>query len=124
MGLVVWAGSGGARRRTPRDKRVTREPIDQQAEQHHQAKRDDALGLFHEDRGGQKERVLEEGEAAFHAALLFVRLAELLVRQLRGIEHIRRDQAGGLAPCLSYDGLLVPFERRLHPPLDTAWRHA
>jgi hypothetical protein len=80
---------------------VLGEPVDQQAEQHHHAEGDGALLLLDEDRGGQKERILKEGEAPFHAALLFVRLEELLIGQLRGIEHIGDDQEGSLAPRLA-----------------------
>ena len=64
-------------------------------------------GFFDEDRGGQEERIFEEGEAPLHAVLLFVGLDEFVVGELRGIEHVGRDQEGGFAPRLPRDGRLV-----------------
>ena len=42
---------------------VLGEPIDQQTQHHHQTQRHDALGFFDKDRGGQKERILEETQS-------------------------------------------------------------
>src|SRR5437879_4343610 len=46
--------------------------VDEQAEHHDEAKSDDALRLFDEDRRGQKEGILQEAKAAFDAALFFI----------------------------------------------------
>ncbi|HEV2461485.1 MAG TPA: hypothetical protein VGS80_24280, partial [Ktedonobacterales bacterium] len=49
----------------------------------------------------------------FHAALLFVRLDEFLIRHLRGIQDIGRDQEGGLALRLTGHRLLIHAQRGL-----------
>src|SRR5262245_54620613 len=59
-----------------------RQPIDEQAQHHHQTKGHETLGLLDEDGGGEKQRILEKTEATLHTVLLLVRLNELLVRQL------------------------------------------
>ncbi len=53
------------------------ESVDQQAQHHHEGQRHDPLRLLHKDRGGQEERIFEEGEAAFHRRLGFVGLDQL-----------------------------------------------
>src|SRR5258708_35592713 len=55
--------------------------VDEQAEDHDEAKSDDALRLFDEDRRGQKQRIFQEAKAAFDAALLFIRRHEFLIRE-------------------------------------------
>jgi transposase len=51
--------------------------VHQETEHHHQAEGDDAARLLDEDGRGQKQRILEEGESPFHAALIFVRLTHI-----------------------------------------------
>src|SRR5262249_17776287 len=54
--------------------------------------------LFEEDRGSQKERVFEEGEAALNAVLVFVDGDELLIGELRTVEDIGRHDETGRPP--------------------------
>jgi len=48
------------------------QPVDQQAQHHDQRERHDAARLLHKDRGSQKQRILEEGEAALYEQLVTV----------------------------------------------------
>jgi hypothetical protein len=84
---------------------VLGEPIDQQAEDHHEAEGDDAGGLLDEDGGGQKQRVLEKTEAPLDTVLFLVRLDQLLVGELAGVQDICGDEEGGLALDRTGDGL-------------------
>ncbi len=47
---------------------MLRRAIDQQAQDHDETEGYDALGLLHEHRGSQEQRILEEGEAAHLAS--------------------------------------------------------
>jgi len=71
------------------------QPIDEQAQHHDQAEGHDALGLLQEDRGGQEERVFEEGKAALDAVLVLVDSNELLVGEPCGVEDIGRHNEAG-----------------------------
>ena len=108
VGLFELVGDGLAGGGQLLTQAVFGQAVDEQAQHHDQAERHDPLGFLHEDRGGQKQRVFEETEAALHAVLVFVGVDELVVGELRRIEHIGRDQEGGFAPHLPRDG------RRVH----------
>ena len=92
------------------------EAVDEEAEHHHEAERHDALGLLDKDGGGQKERVFEEGEATFHAVLLFVRLDQLLIGEQLGIEDVGGDQEARLAPRRALQRRRIECHRRLDLP--------
>ena len=100
VGLLTWLGTVWPVAAKLLAQAVFGQAVDEQTQHHHQAERHDALGLLHEDRGGQKQRIFEESEAALHTVLLFVGPDELVVGELCGIEHIGRDQEGGFAPRL------------------------
>jgi hypothetical protein len=61
--LAHLVGDRLARRRQLLAQPMFRQAIDQQAEDHHQAERDDALGFLHKDGGGQEQGVFEKGKA-------------------------------------------------------------
>src|SRR5258708_6290164 len=88
------------------------QPVDQQTQHQHQAEGRNPLRLLYKDRGGQKEGIFEKTEAALHTLLVFVGLEQLLVGELRGIEHVGSDEEGCLALHRTRDGLLVDDQRR------------
>jgi hypothetical protein len=91
--------------------------IDQQAQHHDQSERNDALRLFDEDRGGQKQRIFQEAKAAFDAALPFIRAHEFLIRKDGWVQDIGGDDEARFAPRFLLDLSLVDAERCLDVPL-------
>ena len=64
------------------------EAIDEQAKHYDESQGNDPFRLFHNDRGGQEQRVFEKAVAPFDAALLLVGADQLFIRKLRGIEDV------------------------------------
>src|SRR5260221_6015327 len=93
--LLQLVRDGLARGGQLRAQPMLSKPIHQQAQYHHQTKRDDALGLFHEHRRGQKQQILEKGEPAFDATLVFVGLDELMVGKLARVDDTGRNGKDG-----------------------------
>ena len=83
-GLALLVGDGLSRLGEPLTQTHLGQLVDQQAERHDKGEGHDALWTLDEDGGGEKERVFQEGEAAFHHALFAIERENGLVRPLLG----------------------------------------
>jgi hypothetical protein len=106
--LLDLVGDGLARGRELLAQAVLGQPIDQQAEHHHQTERDDALRFLQEDRGGQEERIFEEGKAVVPFVLFsqiitkVTIIVSLSICLSRWRFHLSSDQANYDTMCVNH----------------------
>src|SRR6266699_4095618 len=81
--------------------------IAEQAEDHDETERHNALGFLDKDGGGQKERIFEEAKAALGTALVLVDADQLLIGEASLLQDVRADNPAGFAEGFSFDLLLV-----------------
>src|SRR5205814_1948489 len=88
VGLLSLFGKGLLRCRQLATQQMLSEAIDQQAEHHHEAQSNHALGLLDEHGGSQKHGTFEKTKPTLHASLLFVRPDHLFMRKALRIEDV------------------------------------
>src|SRR5512135_422875 len=92
------------------------QPIDQQAEHHDQPQRDNALRLFEQDGGSQKQGIFQEAKAAFDAALVFIGAHYFLLSEDALVQDIGGDDETRFAPRFLLDLWLLDGHRCLDVP--------